>query len=383
MLESSFFDFPMTESSIWTESYCLSIYLLVLISNFKSGLTHPFSCRINHDKQIITVIVIGFAIITFCELGDFYHLMKHLRTNGFTEDSTNFGVEYIYGVIGSIVDKNYFLFRTIVFGGAYALYCKTAKRFGISNYYAALFMYISHAVLFTYARATLAMSIYFYGLSFICVPYKKNKLLGYVFGATLIFLCKEFHTSTLILIILTPTLFLPFRKWSILLLLISIPTVAVIFKDYFEGFIESGLADDYLSHKFDRYVERESSIGIARIIIDTLSYSTFYIPLLFSTIIIFFKNTYSIIPSNIFTLYKVTFSLMFVSASFLFFGETFYTFYYRTLYMSMIPLMIIVLRLYKDGYMSKKTLLLCVLPGIPHMIIRTLYTIYLGNLGIQ
>lgn len=68
-----------------------------------------------------------------------------------------------------------------------------------------------------------------------------------------------------------------------LLLLISIPTIAVIFKDYFEGFIESSVANDYLSHKFDRYVERESSIGIARIIIDTLSYSTFYIPLLFST----------------------------------------------------------------------------------------------------
>lgn len=379
----SFLDFPVEKSTIWTELYCITFYLLILFGNWKSAITRPFSKNVRNQYKKFVIFSVGFAIVTFCTLGDFYHMMMHLHSKGFTEDSTNFGVEYVYGVIGALVGKNYFLFRLIIFGGAYAVYCKTAKRFSIDPYYAAIYIYIAHVILFSYARATLAMALYYWGLSFICEPSKKMKWLGYVFGLILIVFCRVFHTSSIVMIVSTLAILIPLRKWSIIILLVSIPSVAIIFKDYFESFVESGVADDYLANKFDRYVDRESSVGIARIIIDTFSYASFYIPLFFSTTAIFFKNKYSKIPNSILRLYKVTFMLMFVSATFLFFGETFYTFYYRVLYMSMIPLTILILRLYKENYMSRQALFLCVAPGVPYMIIRTLYCIYLGNLGIQ
>lgn len=378
-----FFDFPVDKSSIWTELYCVFFYLLILFGNWKDAIFRPFSKNVKSQKKKIAIFLVGFSIITFCTLGDFYHMLIHLHSKGFTKDSTNFGVEHIYGIIGALVNENYFLFRLIVFGGAFAIFCKTAKRFSVDPYYAAVYIYIAHVILFSYARASLAMALYFWGLSFLCEPSKNRRWLGYAFGLFLIGMCREFHTSSIILIASTIAIFIPFRKWSIIVLFVSIPSIALIFKDYFDRFIEYSIADDYLAHKFDRYVDRESSVGIARIVIDTFSYASFYIPLFFCTISIFFKNKYSKIPNSVLRLYKVTFTIMFVSGTFLFFGETFYTFYYRILYMSMIPLTILILRLYKENYMSRMALFLCIAPGIPYMIIRTLYCIYLGNLGIQ
>lgn len=381
MLQLFLFDFPMTKSSIWTELYCLVIYLIILCCHWNKAIS--FS-KFSNRRHGPVILFICFAIITFCTLGDFYHLMHHLHSKGFVLNSTNFGVEYIYGVIGGFVQGNYFLFRTIVFGSAFILFCKTAKRFGINPYYAALYMYISHVILFSYARATLAMAVYFYGLSFLCIKKGKHeKILHYCFALFLIYTCKVFHTSTIILTILTITIFLPFRKWSVIVLIIMIPIIKIIFTNYLDFLFTFGGSDDYFTNKLDRYVDREQSIGIARIIIDTFSYLTFYLPFAFSTVSIFFKNKYKQIPTSVLKFYKISFSLIFVSSIFYLLGEAYFTFFYRILYMSMIPLSIIVLKLYQGGFMSKKMFIYSLLPGIPYMVIRSLYAIYLGNLGIQ
>lgn len=383
MIKSYFFDFPMTMSSIWTESYCLLLYLIILCRNWKSAVIYPFTIKLCVIRRNITVLFIGFALVTFCTLGDFYHLMSHLNARGFTLDATEFGVESIYGIIGKTVGSNYLLFRSIVFGGAFFLYCKTAKRFGVDSYYAAVYIYVTHVILFSYARATLAMAIYFYGLSFLCVPRQNYKACGFIFSLFLIASCKEFHSSALIMIISTLSLFFPYRKWIIISLIVLTPILIKVFESQIGNILLSNQSDDYLMSKVVRYVGREQSIGIARIVIDTFSYASFYIPLLFSTIVIFFRNKANCIPVSIFRLYKVTFSLMYVSFLFYLLGEFYFTFFYRILYMSMIPLSIIVLKLHQEGYMSRKMFVYSMIPGIPYMIIRTLYCIYLGNLGIQ
>jgi len=375
-------DFPMDSASVYTELYCIILYLIVLIPNYKYTVLYPFKYNISTFHQRKWMIFLFFAFITYCPLGDFFHLVTHLRSPNFTSDPTQYGVDYIYGIIGEVVQTNYLMFRIIFWGGGFYIYCRLAEMNKIPTYYAAILFFISHVLLFCYARVSISMVIYFYGLSFLCYINKKNYFRNLFLGILFIAFSRLFHVSSLIMIVATLGIIIPLKKWMIPIILVLIPIIAFIVREHLFLYMESNLADDYLVHKFNRYANNEISIGIARKVIDTFGYGSIYIPMLLSTICIFFKNKYCNIPISIVRMYKVTFVIIIISISFLFFGSSFYTFYYRVLYMAMVPLTIIIIRLCKDGYMSRKYFLWSVIPSIPYHLLKNMYNIYLVDLGI-
>ena len=374
------FDFPMKEASVWTSLYCLIVFLIILRTTYNDAIKYPFAKAISKRKEKWIYILIAFFFITHCLHGDFFHFMENVHEYVFISGYYNYGEE-VYQIIAKVVDKNYFLFRTIVWGGALGLFCWTAKRFNVPVYYAVVFLFATHSITFAYARATAAMAVYFFGLSFLCKPLNKSKWLGYIIGILIIYSSWQFHNSALIMIVMTAMLLIPLHKWLIVAVLFIIPLLSVLLKEYLFLFAEE-TTSDILARKINSYSERDINRGIASQIISFFEYISFYIPFIICSIQMFKKQNYSKISSEIINLYKVLLGLTLVSYAFYFLGDTFVTFFYRILFMTMIPLSIIIVKLYCQGLMSQKQYHYCVIPGLVFLILRYLYDIYLNSLAL-
>ena len=108
------FDFPMEEPSIWTALYCLVLYLVLLFSNYRTGLSKLYYSYPTEKKEKLSVVFIGFFCITACLNGDFFHFMEFVHNYVYVGGFHNYG-EPVYQAIGYFVSNNYLLFRTIVY----------------------------------------------------------------------------------------------------------------------------------------------------------------------------------------------------------------------------------------------------------------------------
>lgn len=368
------FDFPIKESSVGTSLYCLFFYLAIIFTNYKYGLKFPFTRSVSSRKIKWTLFFIGFFFITHCLKGDFFHMMEHVYDYSSIPGAYNFGEE-IYPKIGLFVGKNYFLFRTVVWGGAFVLFCLTARKMDIPVYYAAVLLLATHSIIFCYARATAAMAVYFFGLSFLCKPLN-NKWWSYVIGLFVIILSCAFHRSAIIMVIMTIMILIPIQKRSILLLFIALPILSVVFKNILMAVALSESTDEILSNKIQSYSEREINHGVSGLIIMFLEYGSFYIPAILTAMSIFINGNMKKIPTEVFLMFKVALGLVMVSILFLFMGSSYVTFVYRMLFMSMIPLTLVIVKLYKCNIMNHKYLLVCIYSGIAYCLVRYVYTIY-------
>lgn len=370
------FDFPMTAQSVATALFCLFVYVLVVYPNYKRAIKEPYTFNISKSTKQHYIALAGLAMVIFCQNGDFFHLMEAVHEYNFTPGAYNYGEE-IYLEIGKLTNRNYLLFRTIVWGGAFTLYCWTAKRLQVPVFYATILLCCSYIILFTYARATLAMAVYFFGVSFLCKPIKNKKLLSYIIGAVIIYASWTFHNSAIVMIVITIILLMPLRKWSIALILIGIPFIATIAKEYFyEIMIIAEESESAVGERMSRYSHSEGGSTISQTILNVFKYSSFYIPIIISTITIFTKNNIKKIPVHIIRLYKVAFGIIFMASILYLFGASFYVMFYRVLFMAMIPVCLITTALYKEGYISKKQFKWCYMPGMIFCILNILYNIY-------
>ena len=372
------FDFPMKEASIWTYLYCFIFFLIILWDNFRDGLKEPFVRRINVAKQKRAYILICFFFITHCLRGDFFHYMEYVYDYNFIPGYYNFGEE-IYQLIARYVDKNYFLFRTVVWGGGFVLFCWTAKRLEIPIYYAVIFLFATHSITFAYARVTVAMAVYFFGLSFLIKPFGKSKWLGYIIGVFFIYYSWDFHSSAIIMVIMTGMIFFPLRRWNMIAIIFMIPLFCILLKEYLFLFAER-TTNEAVAARIAIYSERKIEYGLSGIIIDLFEYSSFYVPFITCSLCIFQKNQ-SVILSYIYNLYKITFGLILACTTFYFLGESFITFFYRILFMTMIPLSLIVIKLHQQNIMSLRLFRWSYMPGIAFLFTRYLYDIYVSYLN--
>ena len=362
-----------------TSVYCVLMYSICLLYSYQ--LSNAWNTgtikRLPPSSIYAFTIFIGFFFVTNCINGDFYHTME--KVHSFNQnDLYFFNGEPIYREITTFVNNNYLLFRTIVWGGAFIVFCITARRMRAPLFMAVSIICISYNILFCYSRATAAMAVYFCGLSFFCCQYKK-KLLGYVVGIFLILFSRSFHSSAVIMILMTLALFLPARKWSIVLAIIAIPIIAYYLKDYYFIYALDEETDEFMSKKLLSYSERGLGQGIANIIISFLRYASIYIPIIFCYKSVFNKREKGEKDVSEVRLFKVIIGLVYASTVFLFFGGTFYTFFYRILQMTIIPIALLLSRLYYEKKIPKKHLLFCLLTGVLYQFVHYSYMIYLNR----
>ena len=151
----------------------------------------------------------------------------------------------------------------------------------------------------------------------------------------------------------------------------------LVMKDYLDFIAFAN--DDIIAKKIQGYTSKdEMEQGVAGVIIRTCQNASFYIPFVLTTFCIFAKNNLATIPDSLIRLYKVMFGLVFVATVFFFLGSSFSVFFYRVLFMSMIPLSIIIPKLYLDGWMGRKYFYWCLMSGIIFLILRYIYDVYIS-----
>lgn len=124
---------------------------------------------------------------------------------------------YYWGLISF---NSYTVFRFYIWGLALLLLFKTSQHLKINRNTLAFVFPIFFLLLFSYARASLGMAMYFYGLSFLLVPKKNKTIISYIWG--ILFICFSYfgHRSMLLPIALTPLIFFKFNKYVISALLV-------------------------------------------------------------------------------------------------------------------------------------------------------------------
>lgn len=165
----------------------------------------------NQSKPITWCLILIFLLFAYWDTDYFsFRQMFYTSLENFRDPM------YYYLSLASF--DSYTLFRLIIWGSALLLFKKTTDRYEISPNIAAYVFAIFFLLTFSYARVSLGMAMYFYGLSFLIKPHQTNKYWGFIWG--LAFVCCSYfgHRSLLVLIALTPLAIFQLDRKKLLIL---------------------------------------------------------------------------------------------------------------------------------------------------------------------
>lgn len=360
------------------------IFGLLLISKIQSKrYLYSNNYCITND---ILIIVSVFIFFSFCD-GDNFHYIKwfYYANHGGEIDETS-PQEPFYQLLSYVLDGRYFLFRILIWGSAIILFSYTSKRLRIPPRVSLICLYCLFLFLFSYARATLGMCVYFYGFSFLINPLKYKRFASYIIGIIFILLSVIFHTSMTILILFTiPILLFPSFKDTILgVIQIILYIIALVFFIVFviyiiEDYIES-LGIPILSTKFSRYTElEEDSKGIFNLIIE-LSISIIMILCLY----VARKSLYRKKANNFITdkLFLFSLTLLIVGLTLSFMGSGYAIISYRIKYMTIVPITLLCANCIYNRIIPYKKIIVLETLGVSLTLFRIIFYYYLTTKGL-
>lgn len=151
--------------------------------------------------------------------------------------------DIIYKYFGNISLGSYILFRLYIWGIAIFLVYKTSLRFGLNANTMCFVFTLFFMLTFSYARASLGMAFFFYGLSYLIIP-KGNDINKYIVIVICFILAYCSHRSLAVLILLSPLSLLKLSKKKIFVLLLSFPIMIAIIKFAFSEIASGFLGDE-------------------------------------------------------------------------------------------------------------------------------------------
>ena len=309
-------------------------------------------------KTITTYIfIIYFALfaVLYC-IGDDYFAYRDWV---YGRDFTFWTKEQVYVLLillCKLLPTNYpyEVFRLIVWGGAIILVYFSARRYReeLNPGMVVLFLFVLYCGSFCYARASLAMSVFFAGLSlFFYAQGRLQKVLSMMLTVSSFF----FHYEMIVGIALLPCLSIPFekRKSRIFILVVFVIGLAVI--SYLLSnpqFVDILFGNDDMSDKIEDFNDKEGgSFRVSTFV----NYFKYYL-LLFLFSVYLKKNNE--IEKFILGLYRITCGIIMVATIFAIVAGVRSTYTYRILYISMIPLSIMLSYFYFNGYVKKQHMIL-------------------------
>lgn len=348
------FDFTITEITRIGNIYCSLLFFLIVGTYWKKGtsLLHSYKSK---GSKVLFVMIALFAVTSWYT-GDFFGYMKNLQN--YYIGIENFHLEKVYEYIILFSGKNYILFRIIVWGGALACYFFTARLYKLNTTLSLYFMFLLFVTIFSYARASLAMAIYFMGISLFYKGLNTKKWIMVVSGITIILISYFFHKSMLAVIIITPVYFVTITRKNLFIIVLVIAilgfTVDLLSKSFLNYLLDIG--DQELVDKLEVLqdnVEDRSNINATLFgwIPLIWQYVPFYLTFLFVSMS-YFKKERSKYLKSMKGLYNITFSLIIFSTVILVFSSKNILLFYRYLYMTFIPLSLLTVYLYSDGYIK-------------------------------
>lgn len=343
---------------------CIGFYYAFVILLFWRNNISRFDTY--NSRQPLLIFLVFVHLLFAFEGGDYFHYWQNISSHDMGH------AEEVYHVIAKAVGYNYLLFRAVVWGSALLLFIKTSQRFGLDVYKAVFLLYAMFFTIFDYARASLGMSIFFYGVSFLCVPIKRHKLFSFLLGYAIIFSSVLFHRSMIMAILSTIFLFVPFKNKKALIVVLLLFMLFVPYLNSLLGFalnstVMKGSGDIYdtVLHYSEQEVDF-SGASIYEKIRNYVVFFTFYFPVVLVSLKIFRKTISLPQHTAMLKLYGVTVGLLLTATSTLLtpsLGSI--ILFYRLLYFSMIPTVILFLYSRQKGIVSPKaftfTVVLCLL----------------------
>ena len=313
------------------------------------------------SKPITWCLILIFLLFAYWDTDYFsFRQTFHKSLEGFRDP--------LYYYLSLISFNSYTIFRLIIWGSALLLLKKTSNRFGIFPNIAAYVFSIFFLLTLSYARVSLGMAMYFYGLSFLIKPHPTNRFWGFVWGLTFV-CCSYFgHRSLLVLIALTPLAMLQLdRKKLIILGCVGIAAsgfAATLLSDLISGSLSvsdtMGAAGEAAEQYANIEIEMEYNWKFA--LMRNLRFYSIYIAMAYIAWKVTFSKESKLIAPEIKRLATVSCAILLFSVSFLLapsWGADIIG--YRYLYMLGIPVCIIISYISTNNLCKPRTISLLLL----------------------
>lgn len=331
----------------------------------------------------VHLVIILFCIFAFWD-PDYYHYKEALNDINvyypFADQQTK--LETIYLRVYDFCNRNYLLFRTVVWGGAYLLFMIMAKKIDAYNNLTFALFIILFLLMFSYARVSLGMVTLFLGA--ILLATSKHNILHIIFAAALLLLCYNAHKSMIVPLCLLPLCFIKLNRciWPFIV------TIVIFLVVYYSEFITVTLFENTdASDEADQLQEtiqiagvynensQAISVGLGLLLQRVVQYTSIIVPL----ILMFKKEIYQYLQNNIEcrVLYNSALLIVVVAMSMGILTSLFSALCYRFLYMAYIPIILLTSVLYRQKYFSGKQLSIIVALAGFCVWYRLLYATYL------
>ena len=258
----------------------------------------------------------------------------------------------------------------MVWGGALGLFMLTVKRLDFEVSKAVYLLYVMYFTLFDYARATLGMAMFFFGLSFLCLPINNHKIISYIIIGPLIMYCSTlFHNSMVIACAISWIVFIPMNKKILVTLIVLFILSMPILMSLYERLIMMSLSStSSAASKIIQYANQNSEFAedtsTFELIRQLVEYATIITPLILISFRFFDEKYTGRLHIAMQRYFKIALGFILLAFSMLMLSNTFILFY-RFLYISFIPVLLLFFYSRKNGIINntifKSVIIVCLL----------------------
>ena len=338
---------------LWIHTLFWLLYVIPFLFVLKKLVLNKEKEFLRTRTKFFFALYFVLFVIFYCIGTDYFSYRDWM----YGRDFASWGKEMVYMVLilfCRLLPTNYpyEFFRLIVWGGAILIVYLSAWQYRkhFDPGLAIVFLFVLYCSAFSYARASLAMSVYFAGLSlFLNVQKRILIIFAIILAASSYF----FHHEMIVGIVLLPCLFIPFERKGVLFLSIFgilIAFIALSFSDFNVEYLNSLFDNDDISSQIEHFNKKEQRPFRLSTLV---GYLTHFYPFYLITTLLWKKK----IPYSVTKMYRIVYGILVVSIAFMVVSGPRSVFTYRVLYISMIPLTLLVDYCYCIGYFKRGQLL--------------------------
>ena len=330
------------------------LYVVVFAYTFRKTMLPSLRNKQSSDVTKWFLLFFTLFAVFYCINADYFRYRDWIYGRDFTFWTKEKIYVYIILFCRSLpFDYPFEVFRFIIWGGAVLIAYHTFQMYRgkVLPGLTVVFLFVLYSGTFCYARASLAMAVYFFGIALYLLY--KQPLIRFL-GIGIAVSSYLFHHEMLIGLVILPCIFLPFEKKGFSILSIVLVMVVAIVLSHFSSIqeiVNTVFDSDELSEKVEDINDKEQR---AFRLSTLISYLCFYYP-----IYLIARNFWKkYVPLSIKGMYRISFAIVMASIALMIITGIRSVYTYRVLYIAMIPISLITCYCYNNGDFKKRQLLI-------------------------